>query len=55
MSTINNLPTEQTTMLTDDSFVIQTAAGVTKKIKATNTKLIGYEDVLFVQLKNQKF
>jgi hypothetical protein len=48
MTTINNLTTEQTTMLTDDSFVIQTAAGVTKKIKATNTKLIGYEDILFV-------
>jgi hypothetical protein len=48
MTTINNLTTEQTTQLTDDSFVMQTAAGVTKKIKATNMKLIGYEDVLFV-------
>ena len=48
MSTINNLGIEQTTMLTDDSFVLQTAAGVTKKIKATNMKLAGYDDVLFV-------
>ena len=48
MTTINNIATEQTTMLTDDSFIMQTAAGVTKKIKATNLKLTGYEDVLFV-------
>jgi hypothetical protein len=47
MTTINNLVTEQTTQLTDDMFVMQTAAGITKKIKATNMKLVGYDDYLF--------
>lgn len=47
-STINALSTEQTTLLTDDNFVIQTAAGITKRIKATNVKLVGYDDYEFV-------
>ena len=44
-STINGLATEQTTQLTDDMFVMQTAAGVTKKIKATNMKLVGFDNI----------
>jgi len=48
MTQIKDLATEQTTQLTDDWFVMQTAAGVTKKVKATNMKLAGYEDVLFI-------
>lgn len=48
MTTINNLTTEQTTQVSTDMFVMQTVGGVTKKIKATNMKLVGYEDVLFV-------
>jgi hypothetical protein len=47
-STINGLASEQTTQLTDDSFLMQTAAGITKKIKATNMKLVGYDDYIFV-------
>ena len=48
MSTINGLTTEQTTQVTSDMFVMQTVGGVTKKIKSTNMKLVGYEDVPFI-------
>jgi hypothetical protein len=48
MSTINGLTTEQTTQVSTDMFVMQTVGGVTKKIKSTNMKLVGYDDVPFI-------